>query len=42
MPIDARDYLGEYDELHDEILATVDRVFRSGRLVLGEQMGAKR
>ena len=25
------------DELRDEILATVDRVFRSGRLILGQE-----
>jgi len=30
------DYLREYDELREDILATVDRVFRSGRLVMGE------
>lgn len=30
------DYLREYDELREEILAAVDRVFRSGRLVMGE------
>ena len=33
MPINVWDYLREYDELRDEVLATVDRVFRSGRLV---------
>jgi aminotransferase EvaB len=37
MPINVWDYLREYDELRDEILTTVDRVFRSGRLVLGEE-----
>lgn len=36
-PINVWDYSREYDELRDEILATVDRVFRSGRLVLGEE-----
>ncbi|MBR1152652.1 DegT/DnrJ/EryC1/StrS family aminotransferase [Bradyrhizobium sp. JYMT SZCCT0428] len=30
-PITVWDYLREYDELSDEILATVDRVFQSGR-----------
>ena len=40
MPINVWDYLREYDELRDEILAAVDRVFRSGRLVLGQE-GAK-
>jgi aminotransferase EvaB len=37
MPINVWDYLREYDELRDEILAAVDRVFRSGRLVLGQE-----
>ena len=37
MPISVWDYLREYDELRDEILAAVDRVFRSGRLVLGQE-----
>ena len=37
MAINVWDYLREYDELHDEILATVDRVFRSGRLILGQE-----
>jgi aminotransferase EvaB len=34
--INVWDYLREYDELREDILAAVDRVFRSGRLVLGE------
>ena len=37
MPINVWDYLREYDELREEILATVDRVFRSGRLILGQE-----
>jgi len=37
MPINVWDYLREYDELREEILAAVDRVFRSGRLVLGQE-----
>src|SRR5262249_31015688 len=37
MPINVWDYLREYDELRAEILATVDRVFRSGRLILGQE-----
>ncbi|MGY4237938.1 aminotransferase EvaB [Bradyrhizobium sp. USDA 4449] len=37
MPINVWDYLREYDELRDEILKTVDRVFSSGRLVLGQE-----
>src|ERR1700733_10174214 len=37
MPINVWDYLREYDELRDEILATVDGVFRSGRLILGQE-----
>ncbi len=32
------DYLEEYDQLRDEILAAVDKVFRSGRLILGESV----
>src|SRR3984893_11760486 len=31
------DYRREYDELRDEILATVDRVFKSGQLILGQE-----
>src|SRR5690349_891550 len=37
MQINVWDYLREYDELHAEILATVDRVFRSGRLIFGPE-----
>lgn len=37
MPINVWDYLREYDELRDEILAAVDRAFRSGRLILGQE-----
>lgn len=37
MPINVWDYLREYDELRDEILSATDRVFRSGRLVLGQE-----
>jgi aminotransferase EvaB len=37
MPISVWDYLREYDELRDEILAAVDHVFRSGRLILGQE-----
>jgi aminotransferase EvaB len=37
MPINVWDYLREYDELRDDILSTVDRVFKSGRLVLGQE-----
>src|ERR1700692_2381516 len=37
MPINVWDYLREYDELREEIVATVDRVFRSGRLVVGQE-----
>src|ERR1700690_3975774 len=37
MPINVWDYLREYDELHEQILAAVDRVFRSGRLILGQE-----
>jgi dTDP-3-amino-2,3,6-trideoxy-4-keto-D-glucose/dTDP-3-amino-3,4,6-trideoxy-alpha-D-glucose/dTDP-2,6-dideoxy-D-kanosamine transaminase len=31
------DYRREYQELRDEILASVDRVFKSGQLILGEE-----
>jgi aminotransferase EvaB len=31
------DYRREYEELRDEILASVDRVFRSGQLILGQE-----
>src|SRR6201990_944852 len=37
MPINVWDYLREYDELREEVLAAVDRVFRSGRLILGQE-----
>jgi dTDP-3-amino-2,3,6-trideoxy-4-keto-D-glucose/dTDP-3-amino-3,4,6-trideoxy-alpha-D-glucose/dTDP-2,6-dideoxy-D-kanosamine transaminase len=37
VPINVWDYLREYDELRDDILAAVDRVFRSGRLILGPE-----
>src|SRR5438309_2152504 len=36
MPINVWDYRPEYAEEHDEIMAAVERVFRSGRLILGE------
>lgn len=35
MPIQVWDYLADYERERDEILAAVDRVFRSGRLILG-------
>lgn len=34
------DYLREYEELRDEILAAVDRIFKSGRLILGPEGAA--
>jgi aminotransferase EvaB len=34
------DYRREYDELRNEILAAVDRVFRSGQLILGPEGAA--
>jgi aminotransferase EvaB len=34
------DYRREYDELRDEVLAAVDRVFRSGQLILGREGAA--
>jgi len=38
MPINVWDYRREYEELREEILAAVDRVFRSGRLVLSQEV----
>jgi len=35
------DYRREYDELRDEILAAVDRVFKSGQLILGPADAAR-
>src|ERR1700743_1817079 len=37
MPINVWDYLRENSEFREEIPATVDRVFRSGRLILGQE-----
>lgn len=34
------DYRREYDELRDQILAAVDRVFKSGQLILGQEGAA--
>src|SRR5947209_16671751 len=34
------DYRREYQELRDEILAAVDRVFKSGQLILGSEVMA--
>jgi dTDP-3-amino-2,3,6-trideoxy-4-keto-D-glucose/dTDP-3-amino-3,4,6-trideoxy-alpha-D-glucose/dTDP-2,6-dideoxy-D-kanosamine transaminase len=31
------DYRREYDELRDEILAAIDRIFKSGKLILGPE-----
>src|SRR3954470_7163961 len=31
------DYRREYDELREQILAAVDRVFKSGQLILGQE-----
>lgn len=38
MSISVWNYLKEYEEERDEILAAVDRVFKSGTLVLGENL----
>jgi dTDP-3-amino-2,3,6-trideoxy-4-keto-D-glucose/dTDP-3-amino-3,4,6-trideoxy-alpha-D-glucose/dTDP-2,6-dideoxy-D-kanosamine transaminase len=40
MPIQVWDYRREYEAERDEILAAVDDVFRSGRLILGERVRA--
>src|SRR5581483_6794695 len=34
------DYRREYEELRDEILAAVDKVFKSGQLILGNEVAA--
>ena len=36
-PIPAWSYLDEYEALREQVLAACDRVFRSGRLILGEE-----
>jgi len=38
MPIQVWDYRSEYEVERSEILAAVDQVFRSGRLILGERV----
>jgi aminotransferase EvaB len=40
MTIGVWDYRDEYKELREEILAAVDGVFKSGRLILGEHVAA--
>ena len=40
MTIPVWDYRGEYEAEREETLAAVDRVFRSGRLILGESVRA--
>ena len=40
MPIQVWDYRQEYEQERDEILAAVDEVFRSGRLILGDRVRA--
>jgi aminotransferase EvaB len=40
MPIQVWDYRKEYEAERDEILAGIDKVFRSGRLILGESVRA--
>lgn len=37
-PIQVWDYRAEYEEERDEILQAIDKVFRSGRLILGEHV----
>ena len=38
MPIQVWDYRAEYEQERDDILAAVDQVMRSGRLILGESV----
>jgi len=38
MPINVWDYRPEYAAEHDEIMAAVERVFQSGRLILGDSV----
>ena len=38
MKIQIWDYQKEYEEHRDEILASIDEVFRSGQLILGESV----
>ncbi len=38
MPIKVWDYLAEYETEREELLAGIDKVFRSGRLILGESV----
>lgn len=40
MPINVWGYLKEYEQEREEILACVDRVFRSGQLILGPEVKA--
>jgi aminotransferase EvaB len=40
MPIRVWDYIADYERERDEILAAVDGVFRSGRLILGPRVEA--
>src|SRR5437867_10944601 len=40
MPIQVWDYRAEYEDEREEILEAVEKVFRSGRLILGDQVRA--
>lgn len=40
MPLNVWSYLEEYESERDDILRAVDRVFRSGQLILGENVAA--
>ena len=40
MPIKVWDYLKEYEEEREDILAGIEKVFRSGRLILGDSVAS--
>ena len=40
MPIQVWDYRKEYESERNEILAGIEKVFRSGRLILGQSVEA--
>ena len=40
MPIKVWDYLKDYESEKDEVMSAIEKVFSSGRLVLGESVEA--